>query len=115
MIQLKRVYDTHQANGGFRVLVDRLWPRGISKEDAQIDLWLKDIAPSTTLRKWFGHDPKKWQEFQTRYKKEIRENPKPLEQLRSIVTEHKDVVFLFGAKDTEHNHAVVLLELLKKV
>lgn len=112
MIQLKRVYDTAQADNGYRVLVDRLWPRGISKENAQIDLWLKDIAPSSELRKWFGHEPEKWNEFKKRYKRELAENTQPLEQLRSIVKEHKYVVLLFGAKDTEHNQAVVLLELL---
>ena len=112
MVRLKRIYEAYDRNDGFRVLVDRLWPRGVSKEKAHIDLWLKDIAPSTELRKWFGHDVAKWEEFQKRYKKELQENIENVALLRRFSKEHKSLTLLYGAKDTKHNEAVVLLELL---
>lgn len=110
-IRIARIYDDH-GTGGYRVLVDRVWPRGISKAQAALDEWLKAVAPSTELRRWFGHDPQKYEEFRSRYREELASNP-AMEELRHIVTEHQDVVLLYGAKDTEHNQAVVLAELLR--
>lgn len=110
-IQLKRVYDPATANDGFRVLVDRLWPRGVSKEKAALGLWLKEVAPSDELRKWFGHDPAKFDEFKTRYEKELADNP-AVGQLRKLVAEHATITLLYGAHDPEHNQAVVLKEFL---
>lgn len=113
MIKLKRIYEVAQKEDGFRVLVDRLWPRGVSKEKAQLDLWLKDVAPTTELRKWFGHDPEKWVEFEKKYKIELKANTTALEQLKLVVNSHKQVTFLYGAKDTIHNEAVVLQRVLE--
>ncbi len=113
MIQLKRSYDPVSKNDGFRILVDRLWPRGLSKAKAHIDLWLKDIAPSTQLRKAFGHDPKKWGEFQKRYKKELAQHKDAIALLKHLITEKKQVTLLFSAKDTGHNNAVALKKILK--
>lgn len=112
MIKLKRIYEKPEKSDGYRVLVDRLWPRGLSKEKAAVHLWLKDIAPSDRLRKWFGHDPKKWQVFQKRYKKEIAANKAVFNKLRSIAKKEKNVTLLYAAKDKEHNQAVVLKNLL---
>lgn len=112
MITLKRIYEPYDNKDGYRVLVDRLWPRGISKERAHLDLWLKDIAPSTELRKWFNHDPKKWSEFQKRYRAEIKTNKDVFTRLKKIVKENKIITILYGAKDEEHNEAVVLAKLL---
>ena len=109
IIKLKRIYEKPENADGFRVLVDRLWPRGISKERARLDLWLKDVAPSTELRKWFSHDPKKWTEFKKRYRRELSKNP-AFEELRSAAKKHKCVTLLFGAKDEERNEAAVLKE-----
>lgn len=106
-ILLKRAYEPPEPSDGFRILVDRLWPRGVSKSSAHIDLWLKDIAPSTALRKWFDHDPLKWIEFRDRYFLELNRNPEALEQLTEQL--HRGVVTLvYGAKDKEHNQAVAL-------
>jgi uncharacterized protein YeaO (DUF488 family) len=111
VVRLKRVYEKASQDDGLRILVDRLWPRGLTKERAAADLWLKEIAPSTELRKWFGHDPKKWQEFRRRYRTEIRKHP---EEMRLIRDKAKAgaVTILYGARDQEHNEAVVLQELL---
>lgn len=106
-IQVKRAYDPPAASDGMRVLVDRLWPRGLKREDAKIDLWLKDVAPSADLRRWFGHDPARWPGFQERYRAELAGNA-ALDELRATVKHHKRVTLLFAAKDTEHNNAVVL-------
>lgn len=114
MITLKRIYEPYDKKDGYRVLVDRLWPRGISKERAHLDLWLKGIAPSTELRKWFNHDPKKWSEFQKRYRAEIEANKNDLATLKKIVKENKTVTVLYGAKDKEHNEAIVLVEIMQK-
>ena len=113
MIQIKRIYEPVEKNDGFRILVDRLWPRGISKEKANIDLWLKEIAPSNELRVWFGHDPKKWEEFRHRYKKELQTKKEFMDQIRNAEKKLKTVTLLYGAKDTEHNQANVLQEILK--
>lgn len=112
MIQLKRVYEAPAKSDGLRILVDRLWPRGLSKEKAAVELWLKEAAPSNELRKWFGHDPAKWKEFQARYRKELRQNKEALEQLRQKCEGHT-VTLLYGAHDEKHNQAVVLKRLLE--
>lgn len=110
---IKRVYDTPAKSDGYRVLVDRLWPRGVSKERAKLDLWLKEIAPSTELRKWFGHDPKKWPEFQKRYRAELRANKEVVTQLKKLATKRR-VTLLFGARDVDHNEAAVLRDYIAK-
>jgi uncharacterized protein YeaO (DUF488 family) len=111
MTKVKRVYEKPSRTDGLRVLVDRLWPRGLSREQAAIELWLKDLAPSTELRKWFNHDPAKWKEFQSRYRKELRGKKPSLQVLRK---ESKDrpITLLFGARDEEHNQALVLKKVL---
>lgn len=109
-LQLKRIYEAPSPTDGKRVLVDRLWPRGISKDRANLDLWLKDIAPSTELRKWFDHDPAKWSAFQVRYRAELAENP-VVDQLRSLCKQGQ-VTLLFAAKDVDHNEAVVIRQFL---
>ena len=111
MIQLKRAYEKPSRKDGLRVLVDRLWPRGLTKERAAIDLWLKEFAPSTELRKWFGHDPDKWKEFQSRYRKELRDKKELLQDLRRRSSEHT-VTLLYGARDEEHNEAIVLKKVI---
>lgn len=112
-IQLKRVYDHPESEDGFRILIDRLWPRGLSKAKARIDLWLKDIAPSTELRKWFNHDPEKWKDFQKKYSIELKEHKDTLLLLKYFIREKKSVTLLFAAHDEEHNNAVALKKLLK--
>ncbi|KAA0208399.1 MAG: DUF488 domain-containing protein [Ignavibacteriaceae bacterium] len=113
-IKLKRIYDKPERSDGFRILVDKLWPRGISKDNAKLDLWLKEIAPSNELRKWFGHDPAKWTEFQSRYKSEIEKNELPLKQLLEIAGKRKIVTLLYAAKDDKHNNALVIKNLIEK-
>ena len=110
-VRIKRVYEPRSEQDGKRILVDRLWPRGLTKEKAAIDLWLKDIAPTTELRKWFGHDPARWSEFQKRYRGELRNNAASLSVLKREA-ESGPVTLLFGAKDEEHNEAVVLRSIL---
>lgn len=110
-IQLRRAYEPPSPTGGKRILVDRLWPRGRSKEEMQLDAWLKDAAPSTELRKWFGHDPEKWSEFQQRYRQELAANPEALAPLLEAARSGP-VTLVYGAKDEQHNDAVVLRELL---
>lgn len=114
-LKVKRVYEPAEAGDGFRVLVDRLWPRGISKDNARVDLWLKDVAPSDDLRHRFHHDPAKWREFAAAYAKELKEEPAAaaLEDLRARL--HRETVtLLYAARDEEHNNAVVLKELIEK-
>jgi uncharacterized protein YeaO (DUF488 family) len=111
-VRLARVYDPPGDDDGFRVLVDRVWPRGIRKADAAVDLWLKEVGPSTELRHWFGHAPERFEEFARRYRAELAENP-AADELRTAVREHPRVTLLYGARDTEHNQAVVLAELLR--
>lgn len=113
MIRLKRVYDPPSPEDGKRVLVDRIWPRGIKKEEAALHEWLKELAPTTDLRKWFGHDPQKWPEFHERYRNELRGEG---ETLARLADEGKQgtVTLLFAAKDEEHNNAVVLREILEE-
>jgi uncharacterized protein YeaO (DUF488 family) len=112
MIQVKRVYEKPSREDGLRVLVDRLWPRGLTKERAAVDLWLKDLAPSTDLRKWFGHDPARWKEFQTRYRKELGEKKESLRFLKQQ-SQKQPLTLLYGAKDEEHNEALVLQRILE--
>lgn len=112
-IKIKRVYETPDKNDGSRILVDRLWPRGLTKEKAKVDLWLKEIAPSTELRKWFGHDPKKWQGFRGRYETELKHHD---DQLKLIKRKAKEgmVTLIYGSRDQEHNEAVVLKQFLER-
>lgn len=110
MLKIKRAYEESSKDDGVRVLVDRVWPRGVSKEEAQIDWWAKEIAPSTELRKWFGHEPERYPEFKRRYKAELEDN-EALARLKKLVKEG-DVTLVYGAKDEEHNQATVLKELL---
>lgn len=112
VIKLKRAYEAPESGDGFRVLVDRLWPRGVSKSTARIDLWLKEIAPSAALRKWFGHDPAKWTKFRDRYFEELDNNPEVVEQLREH-GQHGTVTLVYGARDKEHNDAIALKEYLE--
>lgn len=109
---LKRVYEPPQADDGLRVLVDRLWPRGLSKQEAAIDLWLKEIAPSSGLRKWFGHDPARWREFRDRYRAELRDRNEEIGTLRERGGKGR-VTLLYGARDEVHNQAVVLKEFIE--
>jgi uncharacterized protein YeaO (DUF488 family) len=104
---LKRAYEPPEQDDGFRILVDRLWPRGVSRNAAHIDLWLKDIAPSTSLRKWFDHDPSKWAEFRERYFLELRRSPEAIGQVNEH-EQHGAVTLVYAAKDREYNHAVAL-------
>ncbi len=115
MIQLKRIYDSANEDDGYRVLIDRLWPRGLSKGNAKIDLWMKDIAPSTELRKWFHHDPDKWEEFQELYKEELSNNKDLLDQLLKLEKDNNKLTLLYSAKDRERNQAVVILQLLSSI
>ena len=109
-VRIKRVYDEPAADDGERILVDRLWPRGVSKAEAHIDLWLKEVAPSADLRRWFGHKPERWAEFQKRYLAELAGNP-ALEELRRLAR-GKPTTLLYGAKDEIHNQARVLADRL---
>jgi uncharacterized protein YeaO (DUF488 family) len=112
MIQVKRAYEPVLASDGYRVLVDRLWPRGLRKEDARLDEWLKELAPSDALRKWFGHDPSRFQGFRERYARELHENPAAGELLDALATRaaRETVTLVYSAHDEEHNNAVVLAE-----
>jgi len=112
MLQIKRIYDDSSKTDGFRVLVDRLWPRGVSKEDANLDLWLKEIAPSADLRTWFGHKPERFNEFKARYLDELANNP-AVAELKGVVARHPTVTLLYGAKDSKLNNAVILQDFLK--
>lgn len=116
MFQIKRVYTSAGAADGYRVLVDRIWPRGLTKEAAAVDLWLKGVAPSTALRKWFNHEEARWPEFQVRYSAELQspEMADAFETLVRIGQEHAVVTLLFGAKDEKRNQAVALLAMLHK-
>jgi len=113
MIRIARVYESPGQRDGWRVLVDRLWPRGLRKDAAQIDEWLKEVAPSNQLRKWFGHKPERWAEFQERYRAELAKKMGVIESLRAAERKHGTLTLLFGAKDQKHNQAVVLRDLLK--
>ena len=116
MFKLKRVYEEPSPQDGFRVLVERLWPRGLSKDRARVDLWLKDVAPSTELRKWFGHDPAKWKEFQERYIAELTELQTKTDALRLLKEKAREgvVTLVYAAHDEEHNSALVLKQFLQR-
>lgn len=106
-IRVKRVYENPTPTDGWRVLVDRIWPRGLSKENAALDRWVKEVAPSTELRKWFGHDPQRWDPFQTRYRRELEDRTDEVQQLSELAAK-KRLTLLYAAKDERHNHALVL-------
>jgi|SRR6516165_5636835 uncharacterized protein YeaO (DUF488 family) len=114
MIKLKRVYESAASDDGARILVERLWPRGIKKSALQIDAWLKDVAPTTNLRQWFAHDPEKWSGFRERYFRELRSNPRAVEP---IITAAKrgNVTLIYSSHDTEHNNAVALKDYIEGV
>jgi uncharacterized protein YeaO (DUF488 family) len=108
ILRLKRIYDPSTSDDGLRILVDRLWPRGLRRDDAEIDVWMPDVAPSTPLRKWFGHVLPRWTEFSRRYEGELDTQPEAVDMLAEHVRERRRVTLLFAARDVEHNHAVVL-------
>ncbi len=110
-VRLKRAYEPAAPEDGVRVLVDRLWPRGLRKEGVALDRWMKDLAPSTELRRWFGHDEERWPEFHRRYASELQQHTAPLDELRELAREHT-VTLVFAARDAEHNDAVVLRDVL---
>ena len=115
IIKIKRIYYLPAKEDGFRTLVDRLWPRGLSKNKAKVDLWLKDIAPSDELRKWFAHDPKKWEEFKNKYKVELKDKKELLGKIKQAEKEKGVVTLVYSAKDEEHNNAVAIINILRKV
>ena len=110
-IHLKRAYEKPERADGTRILVDRLWPRGLTKEKASIDIWLKDLAPSAGLRKWFGHDPKKWRGFRSRYRAELKQRGDQLRLIKRKAGEGP-ITLIYGARDQEHNEAIILKQLL---
>jgi len=110
-IRLKRAYERPSPDDGVRILVDRLWPRGLKKVDAAIDHWMKNVAPSPELRRWFAHDPVRWKEFQKRYKQELKQRQNEVSELRTLAR-HSSITFIFAARDEEHNEAVVLRDFL---
>lgn len=115
MIRIKRLYDPAGEEDGYRILVDRLWPRSISKESARIDLWMKEIAPSADLRKWFCHDTAKWEEFTRHYTLELSEKREKLMEIKRLEREHQSVTLLYASKDTVHNQAQVLWQVLTEM
>jgi uncharacterized protein YeaO (DUF488 family) len=112
-VRLKRAYEPAASSDGYRVLIDRLWPRGVKREEAQLDEWARELAPSAELRRWFGHDPEKFVEFRRRYTDELAAQEQKLRQLRRRARE-RTLTLVYGARDTEHNDAVVLAEILRK-
>ena len=114
VIKIKRAYEEAEANDGYRILVDRLWPRGLTKERAAIDLWFKEIAPSPGLRKWFGHAPDRFLEFRTRYVEELARNP-AVASVSDLLAKHKIVTLVYSAKNVEINHAVILKEFMESI
>lgn len=113
MLKIKRIYELPEKDDGFRVLVDRLWPRGVSKEKAHLDLWLKEIAPSDALRKWFHHEPARWNEFAAKYRKELAGRKDLVQQIKKLEADHGEVTLLYSAHDPAYNQAVVLRQFLK--
>ena len=114
MIKLKRVYEQVEPSDGFRILADRLWPRGISKEEAHVDEWLRDIAPTTELRKWFGHDPEKWPAFERRYRAELKAKTQLLEKLLADAA-GRDITLVYASREQKYNNVTVLKEVLKEL
>jgi uncharacterized protein YeaO (DUF488 family) len=113
MIRIKRVYEEPAKQDGYRILVDRLWPRGLTKERAKVDLWVKEIAPSDALRKWFGHEPEKWPQFAKRYRSELARKKDLLKEVKKLEREHGTVTLLYGRKDEKQNQAVLIASALK--
>ena len=113
-ISVKRVYDPAASEDGYRVLVDRLWPRGLTREAAQVHLWLRDIGPTGELRKWFGHEPGRWPEFQARYADELRSHGELLDLVQDLERHHDQVTLLYGARDRDRNEAQVIAEALEE-
>jgi len=113
MIKIKRIYEDYSETDGYRVLIDRLWPRGISKERAKIDLWIKEIAPSNDLRKWYINNSEKNEQFQKKYMRELNENSTALNKVKKMINEQKTVTFLYASKDSNPPHAIVLQQMLK--
>ncbi len=113
MIRLKRVYEKAGPDDGLRILVDRLWPRGVTKIAARVDAWLKEVAPSPRLRIWFGHDPTRWTEFRRRYFAELKEHPDAVAELRALI-DAQAVTFVYAAKDPEHTHALALKDFFER-
>lgn len=114
MLVIKRIYDKPEKKDGVRILVDRLWPRGLSKNKVRIDLWLKEIAPSDALRKWFAHDPVKWGQFKEKYLTELKQKKEIINKIKQIEKEKGIITLLFSAKDEKHNNAIILKEVLQK-
>ena len=115
MIKIKRAYEKPSKDDGCRILVDRLWPRGITKNKARIDLWLKEVSPSNELRKWFSHDVEKWDDFKKKYRIELKKEKELLQKIKEFEKENKIVTLIYAAKDDAHNNAVFLLEVLKSL
>lgn len=113
MIKIKRIYEDYSKTDGYRILIDRLWPRGISKERAKIDLWIKEIAPSHDLRKWYSHNSEKAKQFQKKYITELEGNPNSLNEIKKIIKDKKTITLLYASKDSEPIHAIVLKQKLK--
>lgn len=114
MIHVKRIYEPGSAEDGMRILVDRLWPRGVAKSKANIDRWLKEVGPSTELREWFGHEPKRWKGFQRRYAAELDAQPEAVQWLLDVAA-RDTLTLVFAARDTEHNNAVALRDYLRRL
>ena len=112
-VQIKRIYEPPETSDGFRVLVDRIWPRGMKKETAAIDVWMKEVAPSTDLRKWFNHEPEKWAAFSKAYKGELKKSTM-ITELMQYIKKHKTITLLYSAKDEQHNQAVVLQQFINE-
>jgi uncharacterized protein YeaO (DUF488 family) len=110
-VKIKRIYEPYSENDGFRILIDRLWPRGMNKEKAHIDKWVKEVAPSTALRKWFNHEPYKWDQFRIKYHSELNSSS-ALKELFPYINENKTVTLLFGSKEEKYNHAIVLQQFI---
>lgn len=115
MIQIKRVYEQPASDDGYRILIDRLWPRGLSKENARVDLWLKEVAPSTELRKRYHHDLEKWNEFDKLYRMELNDKKEFLQQIKDLEKEHRTITLLYGSKEKEQSQAAVLIKVLKEM
>lgn len=114
MFRIKRIYEPPDVNDGYRILIDRLWPRGFTKERAKVDLWLKEIAPSTELRKWYHHNPERWNEFKSRYQTELTDKRDLILQIEHLEKVHGNITLLFAAKEKEQSQAAVLLNLLNE-
>ena len=113
MLKVKRIYDSPESSDGFRVLIDRAWPRGVSKQRAHLDLWMKEIAPSNALCKWFAHDAKRWTEFTARYGRELSDKRELVRQIQELEAEQGTMTLLYSARDEQHNQAVALRQFIK--